>query len=170
MLSALQKAVLLSGTATLGAGVIRSCAAGCMPVFLLGRHQHMGRRWCVRSQPSAKLCIDDCICRIGMYRNTDQTGEKIVVSYLGELSLPPSPVCLPSCHNHCHNQGLCSAVKHCKDKKKALFLLLIKKGLRRRVYYASMCQLLCLSMRELMVVSAAVCMMFDVAQLQVNAL
>ena len=46
-LFALEQAVLFTGTTTLGAGFISSCLAGCMPVFLLGRHQHMGRRWCV---------------------------------------------------------------------------------------------------------------------------
>ncbi len=43
-LYAFQQTVLFTGTATLGAGFISSCAGGCMPILLLGRHQHMGHR------------------------------------------------------------------------------------------------------------------------------
>ena len=109
-LFALEQAVLITVTTTLGAGGIRSCAVGCMPILLLGRHQHMGRRWCVGGGQSAQLCPDDdCICCIGMHRHTYQPGEKSLVSSVGEPLLPPHPsrVC-------CHVKGLCSAVKPCK--------------------------------------------------------
>ena len=60
--------------------------------------------------PSCALMVTACAACIA----TDQAGQKVVVSSMGELSLPPSPVCQPSCHN----KGLCSAVKRCKEKKK----------------------------------------------------
>jgi len=159
-LFALEQAVLITGTTTLGAGVIRSCAVGCMPILLLGRHQHMGRRWCVGGGQSAQLCPDDdCICCIGMHRHTYQPGEKSVVSSVGEPLLPPHPsrVC-------CHVKGLCSAVKGCKVSGKGTldYVVLI----REQLPCVSCCVSLCVCLHWYQQLSSDV----DVAQLQVNAL
>lgn len=150
-LFALEQAVLITGTTTLGAGVIRSCAVGCMPILLLGRHQHMGRRWCVGGGQSAQLCPDDdCICCIGMHRHTYQPGEKSLVSSVGEPLLPPITP-FPSLLS-CQGAVLCCQTLQSIGKENTELF-------RFDQSTVSMCHLLCFPMRVFALVSAAVCMM-----------
>ncbi len=95
-----------------------------------------------------------------MYCHTDQPGEKSVVSSVGELSLLPSSIFLPSCHV----KGLCSAVKGCKVSGKGTldYVVLI----REQLPCVSCCVSLCLCLHWYQQLSSDV----DVAQLQVNAL
>ncbi len=91
-----------------------------------------------------------------MCRHTHQSGEKIGVSSVGELSLPlpPSPICLPSCH--LQGAVLCCHKLPRKEEGTRFFCLVVEEKSEEKVHYASICHLLCLSMRELLLVSVAV--------------